>query len=98
MLARVLSLQISYFADPDAFNGLLQHLGRETPWAEVFETIRDGFGEENPRRPFVLWQWDESDGKDWERFKSLVTGLTRFDPRTRLTAMQALEHDWFRDC
>jgi hypothetical protein len=78
-------------------SGILHHI-QGNPWAEVFEILRDGFGESNPGRPFTLWKWDQSigcDEEDWNNFKTLIRGLTAFDPNTRLTAEAALDHSWF---
>jgi serine/threonine protein kinase len=88
VLAHVLERQISYFADKDGLDGLLQHLG-DSPWVEIFGVIRDGFNTDNPRRPFFLWE-----GVD-EGFKDLVGCLTNFDPAQRVMAREALEHPWF---
>jgi serine/threonine protein kinase len=95
----VIARQISYFADADGLSGLLHHL-HGNPWAGVFEILRDGFSENNPRKRFGLWLWNESPGcdeEDWRNFKSLIRGLTACDPSTRLTAKEALEHSWFGD-
>jgi len=32
-----------------------------------------------------------------EEFRDLVVGLTKFDPAKRLTAREALDHEWFKD-
>lgn len=93
LLSRVIARQISYFADADGITGLLNHI-HGNPWAEVFEILRDDFGENNPRRPFSLWLWNDSLGctkEDWSNFKTLISGLTAFSPNTRLTAKEALE-------
>lgn len=86
----VLERQISYFADEDGLNVLLNHLG-DSPWCEVLKVIRDGFNETNPRKPFSLWKNLDAD------FKDLIGGLTNFDPAKRLTAHEALAHSWFGD-
>ena len=99
ILSRVIARQISYFADADGLSGLLNHL-RGNPWAEVFEILTDGLGEDNPRKSFELWRRDESldcDEEKWSNFKMLIRGLTVLDPATRLTAKEALEHSWFSD-
>ena len=90
LLAVVLERQISYFADEDGLNRLLNHLG-DSPWCEVLKVIRDGFNETNPRKPFLMWKNVDAD------FKDLIGGLTNFDPAKRLPAHEALEHRWFRD-
>ncbi|KAK3613169.1 hypothetical protein LTR22_028271 [Elasticomyces elasticus] len=92
-LAIVLERQISYFADEDGLNGFLRYIGDESPWYEIFQVIRSGFGDEQPRKPFALWDGGKLD----DDFKALVGGLTNFDPVNRLTALQALAHRWFRD-
>ena len=96
LLSRVLARQISYFADTDGLAGLLNRL-QGSPWVEVFEILRDDFGEGNPRKPFALWRRDDCDQGDWSNFKTLVEGLTRFNPDQRLTAKEALNHSWFCD-
>lgn len=89
-LSVVLERQISYFADGDGLDGFLKHLG-DNPWCEVFNILASGFGETNPREPFSLWKNVDPD------FKHLVVGLTNFDPAKRLTAHEALAHQWFSD-
>ncbi len=89
-LAVVLERQISYFADENGLNGLLEHLGH-SPWCEILTVICDGFGKTNPRKPFYLWKDVDVD------FKDLVSGLTKFNPAERLTAHEALAHRWFGD-
>lgn len=88
-LAVVIERQISYFADQDGIDEFLKYLG-DSPWARVFEVTRDGFNKEIPREPFALWNGVDDD------FKSLVCAMTCFDPRKRITARQALEHDGLR--
>ncbi|KAF2142627.1 uncharacterized protein K452DRAFT_226940 [Aplosporella prunicola CBS 121167] len=88
--AIIIERQISYFADMEGFNGLLEHLGN-SQWRPIFQYIRSGFGRDNPREPITLWKDIDTD------FKSLVAGLTNFDPKKRLTAAEALEHKWFQD-
>ncbi|KAI4126993.1 MAG: hypothetical protein LQ338_003448 [Usnochroma carphineum] len=79
ILSHVLERQISYFADLDGLDALFKHLG-DSPWCDIFRTLRDGFNAENPRKPVALWQ-----GIDAE-FKDLIIGLTNFNPAKRLTA------------
>ncbi|KAK2749961.1 hypothetical protein FQN55_002678 [Onygenales sp. PD_40] len=88
ILAHVLERQISYFADEEGIQGFLEYI-RGSPYAEIFRVIRDGFGKQNPRRPFALWE-----GVD-PVFKDLVCQMTAFDPRKRITACKALAHPWF---
>ena len=87
-LSIVLERQISYFADEAGLDGFLKHLG-DNPWSEVFRVLRDGFNAANPRTPFSLWKNVDTD------FKDLICGMTNFDPAKRLTAREALKHEWF---
>ncbi|RDK43510.1 hypothetical protein M752DRAFT_283201 [Aspergillus phoenicis ATCC 13157] len=87
-LAIVIERQISYFADKDGFHGFLECLD-DNPWAAVFNITLNGFNQENPVRPFLLWKGVDDD------FKSLICAMTNFDPRRRLTAREALAHKWF---
>ncbi|PTU22458.1 hypothetical protein P175DRAFT_0430559 [Aspergillus ochraceoroseus IBT 24754] len=89
-LAVVIERQISYFADEDGLKGFLKYLG-DNPWVHVFEIVRDGFNKENPRRPFSLWSGVDND------FKHLICAMTNFDPEKRITAREALAHEWFAD-
>lgn len=90
-LAVILERQISYFADADGLDALLKHLGKENPWCEILQVIRDGFNKSNPRKPFSLWRGVDAD------FKDLICGLTNFDPAKRLSAHDALAHRWFAE-
>jgi serine/threonine protein kinase len=92
-LSLVIERQISYFAEEDTLAAFLKHLG-DNRWRIVFETLRDGFNKDNPRKPFALWK--NYAGID-ANFKDLISGLTNFDPTKRITAHQALEHKWFKD-
>ncbi|KAH8425609.1 uncharacterized protein LDX57_003358 [Aspergillus melleus] len=89
-LAVVIERQISYFADEEGLKGFLNYLG-DSPWTQVFEVIRDGFNEDNPRKPFSLWSGVDND------FKDLICPMTNFDPAKRITAREALVHRWFAD-
>ncbi|KAI3334574.1 kinase-like domain-containing protein [Ustulina deusta] len=89
----ILTRQISYFANWDDFDGFLKYLGRRHPWASDFRRIADSFDKTNPRRPFALWKSDLLDAD----FKDLISKMTNFDPRKRITAEEALDHPWFAD-
>ena len=91
-LAHVVERQISYFADLESFHRLLRHLG-DSPWCQVLEVLRDGFNEENPCEPFVRWNMEPLDSD----LKDHIGGLTNFDPAKRLTADEALSHNWLYD-
>ncbi|KAK2808803.1 hypothetical protein FQN49_008679 [Arthroderma sp. PD_2] len=90
ILAHVIERQISYFADAESIQEFLEHI-RESPWAEIFKVTRNGFNKENPRRPFALWK-----GVD-PVFKDLICRMTNFNPAKRITAWEALKHEWFKD-
>jgi serine/threonine protein kinase len=53
--------------------------------------IAEGFSKEFPRAPFALWE-----GID-PAFKDLVGKMTNIDPKRRITAHEALSHQWFAD-
>ena len=89
--AEVLKRQISYFADDDGLNALLNHLDDDNPWGQALWSLRASFNEKDPRRPFSRWEAVDAD------FKDLIGGLTNFDPAKRLTAHEALAHRWFAD-
>jgi len=94
VLSIVLERRLSYFGDPEAFNGFLQYLHKgnpENPWIEVFQVVRSGFNADHRRLPFYLWQDDLID----EDFRDLVVKMANFDPEKRITAREALEHKWF---
>ncbi|CAI6334266.1 unnamed protein product [Periconia digitata] len=89
-LAIVIERQISYFADEDGLSGFLTNLG-ENPWVPIFEVTRDDFNQDNPRRPFSLWEGVDED------FKNLICAMTNFDSGKRITAREALAHKRFED-
>lgn len=91
-LAHILERQLSYFATLESINRLSRHLG-DSPWCQILEVLRDGFNKENPREPFYLWNMEPLDSE----LKDLIGGLTNFDPAKRLTADEALSHNWFHD-
>lgn len=84
--------QMSYFADEDGIDGLLQYLGEDNPMREVFEAIEDACHDVD-KEPFASWQLPGLDND----FEDLVMRLTKLDPRKRITAQEGLSHRWFRD-
>lgn len=84
----VLERQISYFVDPDGLDGLLKYTGDEKPWHQIFRVIVGGFGKDQPRTLFALWEGESLD----EVFKDLIGGLINFYPAKRLTAQKAWNH------
>jgi serine/threonine protein kinase len=94
ILSIVLERQLSYFGDPEAYNGFLQHLHKgnpKNPWIEVFQIVRSSFNADYRREPFCLWQDDLIS----EEFRDLVVKMANFDPEKRISAREALEHKWF---
>ena len=79
--------QLAYFANRDGYNALMMHLG-DNPFCKIFKELLDGFNETNPRRSVIGWVANPN-------FKSLIAGLTNFDPAKRITANEALGHKWF---
>ncbi len=95
-LSVFLERQLSYFGDPNAFNGFLQYLHKtnpQNPWIEIFQVIRSSFNADYPRKPFSLWQDERID----EDFRDLIVRMADFNPEKRITAREALEHKWFMD-
>ena len=84
--------QMSYFADEDGIQGLLEYLGEGNPMREVFEAIEEACYEV-AKEPFATWQMPGLD----DDFKDLITRLTKLDPRKRITAQEGLAHRWFWD-
>ncbi|KAF2692015.1 calcium/calmodulin dependent protein kinase [Lentithecium fluviatile CBS 122367] len=89
-LAIVLERQLSYFADLESLDGLLQYLG-DSPLVQLFTIIANGFDEEHPRAPIALWKDIDPD------FKDLIGKMTNIGPKRRITAHEALAHRWFAD-
>ena len=89
-LAIVLERQLSYFSDLESLEGMLEYLG-DSPWTQIFIVIAEGFNKDFPREPFKLWE-----GFD-PVLKNLVGRMTNMDPRRRITAKEALTHEWFAD-
>lgn len=95
-LAVVLERQISFFAKRKDLDAFLRYLDDNSEWIETFQAVASPFAEgHKPTRPFELWGGIDVDQAD--SFRSLILGLTNFDPASRLTAQQALEHEWFKD-
>lgn len=89
-VAIILERQISYFADPEDVHALIEHVG-DSPWCEILRVICDGFNDENPTTPFALM-------KDYDPiFKDFIAALTNLDPAKRVTAEEALAHEWLDD-
>jgi serine/threonine protein kinase len=86
----VLERQLSYFSTLEGIEGLIRYLD-DSPWAQLISVIAADFNEENPRRPFEMWQDIDAD------FKDLITQMMNVDPTRRLTANEALSHKWFAD-
>lgn len=87
---RILSIHISYFGDQDGLNGLLDHLGNENPFTPRTIQLAAPFAAPNTRKPF-----QERHGVD-VKFRDLVSRMTDLAPAARITAREALEHEWFK--
>lgn len=87
----ILGRHISYFADEDGLNGLLEHIGEENPFYERLINLANSFGHGNPRQPFQRWSYVEPELRD------LVGKMTNLDPTRRITAREALQHRWFSE-
>jgi serine/threonine protein kinase len=86
----VLRLQVSYFGKDEDFKGLLKWIGEDSPFFERLISIAESFTMEDPRRPF--WRWDYVD----EQFRDLVCRMTNLNPKSKITAREALDHPWFK--
>ncbi|KAK3311638.1 kinase-like domain-containing protein [Chaetomium strumarium] len=86
----VLRRHISYFGDEEGFRGLLDHIGRESPFHECLIAVAADFDPERPRKPFALWHYVNPD------FRDLIEKMARLDPKKRITAREALHHPWFQ--
>ncbi|KAH9864673.1 hypothetical protein J1614_010608 [Plenodomus biglobosus] len=86
-----LQRQVSYFGDKDGLIGLMKHVGDEEINCQLLRDFWDDRRKEwHPYVPFEEWP-DVQDAV----FKDLIRGLNCLDPAGRLTARQALEHEWF---
>lgn len=85
----ILRRHISYFADEDGLNGLLDHIGRDNPYYERLVTLADSIQPGDLRQPFESWEYVEPD------LRELVGTMTNLDPTRRITAREALKHHWF---
>ena len=80
--------QVAHFGDNGGLDGFIDYLpeyvGRERvrAWLETPALPPSPFSERKGADPV---------------FKNLIAGLMNLDPRKRLTAQEALEHEWFRD-
>ncbi|KAJ4396357.1 hypothetical protein N0V93_000576 [Gnomoniopsis smithogilvyi] len=80
-----------YFGDQEGLNGLIDHLGEEDPFTQRIIELASPFSAPNTRKPFQMRH-----GVDVQ-FRDLVSRLTNLAPAARITARQALEHEWFRN-
>ncbi|KAK2810698.1 hypothetical protein FQN50_002741 [Emmonsiellopsis sp. PD_5] len=85
----ILRRHISYFADEDGLNGLLEHIGEENPFNKSLIALANSFGPGDLRQPFTRWGYVEPD------FRDLVGKMTNLDPMKRISAREALQHHWF---
>lgn len=85
----ILRKHISYFADQDGLNWLLQHIGEENAFYERLVSLANSFTPGDLRQPFHTWDYVEPDLRD------LVGKMTNLDPTKRITAGEALQHHWF---
>jgi serine/threonine protein kinase len=86
----ILRLHISYFADEDSLNRLLNHIGQENQFFSGLLDLAGSFIPGDLRRPFAYWHFVQPELRD------LVCQMTNLDPGRRITARKALSHPWFR--
>jgi serine/threonine protein kinase len=87
----ILFRHISYFGDEEPLNGLLEHIGEGNAFQQRLVDLVGTFGPENPRQPLTTWSYLDPDLRD------LIGKMTRLDPTKRITAKEALDHQWFGD-
>ncbi|KAK3291997.1 kinase-like domain-containing protein [Chaetomium fimeti] len=83
----ILYNHISYFADEEGIQGLLELIGEGN---EYYERLINIGAEVTARQPFTLWLNVDAE------FRDLIVKMTNLDPARRITAREALEHPWFR--
>lgn len=87
-----LQRQVSYFGDREGINGLLTHVGDDELSMEFLSDFYDcKDDDDHGYTHFSTWP----EVKD-EELKDLVLAMMSLDPKRRITAEQALEHQWFR--
>ncbi|KAJ5374684.1 calcium/calmodulin dependent protein kinase [Penicillium concentricum] len=93
LLLSASNVKFSYFGDQAGIDGLLRHISNDQIGAEVLQMLWEDRNEDNiPYIKFSEWP-DVCDAA----FKDLIRGLTCLDPIGRITAHQALQHEWFAD-
>ncbi|EMF11596.1 kinase-like protein [Sphaerulina musiva SO2202] len=96
-LAIIISRQISYFVEADDFCAFINYLEPDSPWVQAFmETLKEFTKGGKPFKPFRMWKHYERFGQP-ESLRGLIGEMVRFDPDKRLTAEEALGHEWFRE-
>ena len=88
----VLKRHISYFADEDGLNGILQWIGQDNPFFKRIIELAGSFEKEGKnRQPFGQWHYVDPE------FRDLIGKMTNLDPKRRITAREALAHPWFEE-
>lgn len=88
-----LQRQVSYFGDQAGIDGLLKHISDDEVGSQVLRMFWEDRDEDRiPYIPFSEWV-DVCDAA----FNDLIRGLTCLDPTRRITAHQALQHEWLTD-
>ncbi|KAL6158224.1 hypothetical protein ACJQWK_07989 [Exserohilum turcicum] len=88
-----LQRQVSYFGDEDAIAGLEMHLGDDSFSRMILRMLwTDRWEPQIGYKQFGNWPEVED-----MVFMDLVLRLRNLDPKRRMTAQEALEHQWFED-
>ncbi len=87
----VLERMISYFGPLPL--GLLEHVN-EDEWCLAMMKLGGRFNNDNPRRPFSLWNEQSFRNLDAD-FKRLVAKMVDLDPAKRATVAELLEDPWW---
>ncbi|KAL2814445.1 kinase-like domain-containing protein [Aspergillus granulosus] len=86
---RTLTRQVACCSDHESFEGFLEHIGEGNRFRMGLMAIKGKVQRGYPRTPFMKWNSLDKDVAD------LVSKMTNLDPRRRITAREALEHEWF---
>ena len=84
---------VTYFGDIDGMKGLMKHVGDEEANCETLKILWETREDESvPYKPFADWPEVED-----VVFTDLVRRMACLDPKRRITAREALQHQWFSE-
>ena len=95
MFATIIRLQrqVSYFGDEEGIKGVIKHVSDNEVDRKVFQMLWEDRKEDNiPYKPFFRLARNSR-----YRVSEPHQRLMNLDPKSRLTANQALKHPWFSE-